>query len=274
MVDVRSMFVGMTLGIIGTILFMGSVSLGQVPLSGPDDAGGGPPAQIQARIDGGDWGAVRVTARSGQRIPATLSLSEVTRVAFEDDQVSSVRAAQAGRPGAPSVDFERDERTGDLYIVVTEGLANQVVSTFVTTARGHTYQILWTIRDMPAAQLFIRGQHVVPGGRPSDGGRASAHDAAIVEFAQYAFQADPQDGRDRPEEVVRGVYVTSLGVVGEGAYQGHVFAVENRSDAAITIDHAVFVTSDTVAVASALDIVSPGGVARVIVIEPRGADHE
>ena len=275
MVDTKSLIIGMILGTVATLLFVSQTAAAQAPtqLDGPV-ASTEPPERAQARIEGGDWGVMRVTAQSGQRITAPLSLAEVTRVSFEGDRAASVRTAQNGRPGTPAVEFERDDRTGDLYLIVTDGIANQVVSTFVTTAQGHTYQFLWTIRDQPASQVFVRGTHVqATAAAWQRGGRAPAYQRALVEFAQHAYAATPTGGRDRAEEVASGIYVRELGIVEGAGHTAHVFELHNRTQAAIEIDHEAFATSQTSAVAAVQDFIAPGQTARVLVIEPEGADH-
>lgn len=233
----------------------------------------GLPARAEAQIEGGDWGTIRVTARSGQRINATLSLSEPTRVSFEGDGVANVRAAQNGRAGAPMVEFEADETTGDLYLVVTQGAVNQIVSTFITTRRGDTYHVMWTIRDQPASQVFVRGERDEEVLAPT-GGRASGHQDAIVQFARFAFEAAPGNASNRADEVAPGIFVRSLGSVEEGGLFAHIFELRNETENSIPVDHSVFATGTTVAIASAFDDVAPQSMIRVIVIEPREADHE
>ena len=274
MVDLKSFWLGFVVCALGSVALLLTTAHAQPVELGGEDGSASTPARIQAEVEGGDWGAVRVRASSGQRISASLSLSEVTRVSFEADQVASVRAAQNGRPGSPVIEFERDDATGDLYVVVAEGLANQIVSTFVTTVRGHTYQIMWTIREQPASQLFVRGSHVHASGEGRRTGSNDTYQSALIAFAQHAFLAEPEGERGRRERVAEGVVVQNLGLVLDGDFQGHVFSVENQGEGVQPIEHSVFATSDTVAVSSAFDTALPGQSVRVVVIERRGADHE
>ena len=95
-----------------------------------------------ARVSG-DWGIQRVQAVPGQRIPVRLSLQEINRISFEDDEAFNVRVAENNVRGAPIIQFERDNRTGDMYATIANGAAGQVLSAFVTTDLGHTYHLLF-----------------------------------------------------------------------------------------------------------------------------------
>ena len=109
-----------------------------------------------ARVSG-DWGIQRVQAVPGQRIPVRLSLQEINRISFEDDEAFNVRVAENNVRGAPIIQFERDNRTGDMYATIANGAAGQVLSAFVTTDLGHTYHLLFTIENQPATHVTIAG---------------------------------------------------------------------------------------------------------------------
>jgi len=245
----------------------------------------GPAAEIsrsnsegeQAIITGGDWGALHVQARDGQRITASLSLAEVTRVDFIDDVVVGVRAAQNGRADAPLIEFEQDTTTGDLYIVVAQGSANQVISAFATTQSGQTYHFLFTIREQPATQIFVQGLDL--GLRPvglHGEGRADAREAQIVEFAHRAMNATelapPRDG-DRPLVLRENVRLLRVGDVAAGGMRARVYDIDNRSDASVPVVHDAFMAQGVIAVVSLLDEVPPGSRARLAVVEMEGREN-
>lgn len=223
-----------------------------------------------ASIVEGDWGAQTVEARSGQRIPAPLSLAEVNRISFEGDRVAGVRAAQNGTPGAPSIEFDRDTATGDLYVVVGQGRAGQVLSAFISTERRHTYHLLFTIREQPANQLFIRNvssdEEPVPLGGSRD--QAMDYQEAVVGFATYAIETEPTgEPSARPERIARDLELVTLGTVSRGDLRGEVFEFRNRGFEAAPLSHAAFLAPGVLAVASPYDEIPPNSSVRVVVIE-------
>lgn len=230
----------------------------------------------RAEVLGGDWGALHVAARDGQRITAYLSLSEVTRVAFEDDTVVGVRAAQNGRPESPLIEFEQDATTGDLYIVVAQGSANQVISAFVTTLAGQTYHFLFTIKEQPATQIFVEAADRDWISNPMNGeGRAQARETNIVEFAHLAMNVTELERPSRPLETFElrpDVRLVHVGDASNRGFHARIFEIQNASNQIVPVMHDAFLAQGVVAVVSLLDQVPPGSTVRLAVLETAGDD--
>ncbi len=230
----------------------------------------------RAEVLGGDWGALHVAARDGQRITANLSLSEVTRVTFEDDIVVGVRAAQNGRPDSALIEFEQDTTTGDLYIVVAQGSANQVISAFVTTQAGQTYHFLFTIKDQPATQIFVEAADREWVSNPMNGeGRAQARETHIVEFAHMAMNATELDRPAQPAatfELRPDVSLVHVGDASNRGFHARIYEIQNSSNEIVPVIHDAFMARGVVAVVSLLDQVPPGSTVRLAVLETAGDD--
>lgn len=261
----RNFFYGMA---IGAAMMWAAAGLMQAAHAQEVEAQAGE-GERTASVVGGDWGAQTVEARSGQRIPAPLSLAEVNRISFEGDRVAGVRAAQNGLPGAPSIEFDRDAATGDLYVVVAQGRAGQVLSAFVSTERRHTYHLLFTIRDQPANQLFIRNLNTDEHGAAVQGSadQASDYQEAVVGFATFAIDAEPEPVEARPERIGQDLELVSLGRVSRGSLSGEIFEFRNRGFAAAPLRHDAFAGPGVIAVASPFDEIPPNSAVRVVVIE-------
>ena len=271
MVDAQSFLRG---ALLGSCIGVAALGLGMKAFAQPasliDEAASISQLDAQserALVTGGDWGTLHVTAREGQRISAGLSLGEVTRIAFEDDVVVAVRSTQSGRPGAALIEFEQEEATGDLYIVVAQGSANQIISAFVTTGSGRTYHFLFTIRDQPAAQIFVRGI--------GEGPILSSRQRVGREFAHRAMNAgelEAGENRMGPVELSHGVSLIDLGRLEGQGMAARIYEIRNSSSVSVPVIHQAFMTDAVVAVASRLDEVAPGTSARLAVLEYAGGE--
>lgn len=280
MVDAQSFLRG---ALLGSCIGVAALGLGMKAFAQPasliDEAASISQLDAQserALVTGGDWGTLHVTAREGQRISAGLSLGEVTRIAFEDDVVVAVRSTQSGRPGAALIEFEQEEATGDLYIVVAQGSANQIISAFVTTGSGRTYHFLFTIRDQPAAQIFVRGigEGPILSSRQRVG-REQPRTATIMEFAHRAMNAgelEAGENRMGPVELSHGVSLIDLGRLEGQGMAARIYEIRNSSSVSVPVIHQAFMTDAVVAVASRLDEVAPGTSARLAVLEYTGGE--
>ena len=221
-----------------------------------------------ARVSG-DWGIQRVQAVPGQRIPVRLSLQEINRISFEDDEAFNVRVAENNVPGAPIIQFERDNRTGDMYATIANGAAGQVLSAFVTTDRGHTYHLLFTIENQPATQIIIAGPTANDQFELSSSDSSAPYQQRIVEFATFALQEQgiSSQERVRPIEISEDVVLLSMGHVEGGAFVGQVFSLQNRSNQTFPINHQAFLADGILAVVSAEDTVPPATSVRLVMIE-------
>jgi hypothetical protein len=229
------------------------------------------PAENDAQIESADWGVQRVSARSGQRITSRLSLSEVNRISVEGDRVAGVRAAQNGVPGAPAVEFDRDEQTGDLYVVVTSGQPDQVVSAFISTERRNTYHVLFTIKNQPGSQLFISNIDEQPGGsvQLTGGPRSQSYQDLVTRFAAAAFESMPIEstGRDRSIRLSDTVSLEPKGIIEEGQLRARFFDLINNGATSFALDHHAFIADGVLAVASAYDEAPAYSTIRVITVE-------
>ncbi|HCY54807.1 MAG TPA: hypothetical protein DF715_04550 [Oceanicaulis sp.] len=223
-------------------------------------------ADDQVPDHGREWGQSHFRLADGERFPATLSTSEVTRISFDGDRVAGVRSAQNGEAGGPVINWERDDATGDLYGVVSGGRPGQVISAFITTERGATYQALFTLADQPAAQIFISGIGSEGGQAPARAGRAQVHAQRIVEFAVWAAGQSPQARRSRPEIISEGVSLSIIGDVERDGLIARFFEFSNITAANVDIRHEAFADVAVLAVVSSLDEIPAGGRARVFTV--------
>ncbi|MEL6859491.1 MAG: type-F conjugative transfer system secretin TraK [Pseudomonadota bacterium] len=95
---------------------------------------------------------------SNSVIAMEASRSGMTRIAFNEDRVSSVQKIAEGHPEG---DFSatKDPETGDLYIVIGQE-AQQNLSFFVSTDAGKTYQVMMRVRDVPTLQVAIAAPEI------------------------------------------------------------------------------------------------------------------
>jgi hypothetical protein len=90
-------------------------------------------------------------AEENAEIAATVSAREVSRISVEDDRIATLSAIPQGWT------VDHDTETGDLFIVPNPGLLiTGLVNMFITTEKGHTYQLLLDPRDIPSEQILIR----------------------------------------------------------------------------------------------------------------------
>jgi len=278
-VDGRSFLRGALFGSVAAIvaLGLGAKAFAQTDLQQDPALHARNDVSEQATVLGGDWGTLHVEARDGQRIPASLSLSEVTRIAFENDAVVGVRSTQNGRPGAPLIEFEQDATTGDLYVVVAQGSANQVISAFATTRAGRTYHFLFTIREQPATQVFVRGSGQGSGAVNLQGaGRAEPRTAAILAFAHQAMNSielDTETDRIDTVSIARSVDLVDIGGLEASDMSARIFELRNASDQPVMVIHDAFMAPGVIAVVSLLDQVPAGSTARIAVLSSGEAGH-
>ena len=100
-VDGRSFLRGALFGSVAAIvaLGLGAKAFAQTDLQQDPALHARNDVSEQATVLGGDWGTLHVEARDGQRIPASLSLSEVTRM---EDVLSSSSAQICMSPSMPN----------------------------------------------------------------------------------------------------------------------------------------------------------------------------
>ncbi|MEM8633404.1 MAG: type-F conjugative transfer system secretin TraK [Pseudomonadota bacterium] len=229
-----------------------------------------------AKVTGGDWGSMSVDVEDGQRISAILSYGEVTRMSFRNDRAAHVRIARNERPGAVLVAFERDEVTGDVYFVVEQGQPGGIVSAFVTTEAGETYHVMFTVRDQPAAQIFISGGPARAADEVQEETplQATTYEGQLIEFAAFIQEQAENLRHKTTVRTIRsnnGVDLMSAGRISHGGFEGEVYEVHNRGTASFAVDHDAFWTDGALAVVSAHDTINPGTFSRVFVVYRRGA---
>lgn len=88
-----------------------------------------------------------------QKLETDISLSNPTRIIFEDDKPTKLIFNQADE-NAPSITATLGT-AGDIFVSVESGLVGQAVAGFVTTESGKTYPVKFKISSMETPQITV-----------------------------------------------------------------------------------------------------------------------
>ena len=89
----------------------------------------------------------------GQSLETDISLSNPTRIIFEDDRPTKLIFNEAGE-NAPSIAAVLGN-SGDIFVTVESGIIGQKISGFMTTESGKTYPVKFKIASSDASQVTI-----------------------------------------------------------------------------------------------------------------------
>jgi len=116
----------------------------------------------------------------GQHLETEISLSNPTRIIFEDDKPTKMIFNAAGE-NAPSIAAELGT-SGDIFISVEQGLVGQSVSGFMLTESGKTYPVRFNIAAIDTSQVTVASADL----------RAKAKEAEVMKASSAPLSETPE----------------------------------------------------------------------------------
>jgi conjugal transfer pilus assembly protein TraK len=194
-----------------------------------------------------------IEVTDGGVVSGALSSEGVTRISFLRDRAASVQM-QSGGTG-PGFSVAHEASTGDLYLTL-DGQGPQkrfgAASFFVTTSKGHTYQVELEAKAIPSTQVIIRNPEMgrAASERPI---KLGARDDEIIALTKAIWAGALIDGYEVKRQPSRERAVGSVRVQHQVTYEGerwtgHLLSVRNPAPGSVRFDEASFLAQGTVAV--------------------------
>ena len=222
------------------------------------------------------WADQTVLASDGSQVDCAVSAKDLTRISLVEDEFASVSKISTGNP---QDDFSvvNEPVRGDIYLSVPEGFGKQALSFFATSKRGYVYKFVCRITGDQAVQVFISNPVIAKdkAGETAPQIAAATPQDSAVELIQAMYSNSVVDGYEMRQRALRPVYVGKIKVQMIAEYRGsdltgRVLRIENRGDAAITLNEATVAPSSALAVSIAEPKLDPGKVTTAYLVSQSG----
>jgi len=125
--------------------------------------------------------------KDNQTVMVKVSAKELSRVFVSGDRILNVR----GLDGA--YELKRDDNLGEIYVQPTIYYQHKAFNLFITTEKGHTYNLFLTPLDVPAESIEIKPQS--PSLKLADRWeKNSPYGQTIIELMGYMSNGDHPEG--------------------------------------------------------------------------------
>jgi conjugal transfer pilus assembly protein TraK len=167
------------------------------------------------------------TVSDNQTVMIKVSAKELSRIFVSGDRILNVR----GLDGA--YDLKRDDTLGEIYVQPSPYFQHKAFNLFITTEKGHTYNLFATPLEIPAESIQIKPKS--PTIKLADRWeRNSAYGEVIIKLMEYMKNEKYPEGyavvslgKVKPKKISSALTMQLLTIYKGDHLQGEIWLVKN-----------------------------------------------
>lgn len=182
-----------------------------------------------------------------------ISQNNLNHIAVVDDRIKRVKGIEG------QYDFQEDADTGHLFL---KSNSRKVISIFITTEKGKTYQLQLKPSSMPAETIVLQPTEVNEGNSVLGQSYRAPEDEVIHLMEALAHATVPtgfiqKEMHIKAESSVKGIRLTRIAEMRKTPLVGEVYLIQNNRASPYEFSVSTWLTNDSRAVAISQQVLEP-----------------